>query len=127
MSEKLHHKTLEARIYNLRLWVETINPNQLKEMFNSILADAKFKVLNFSEYHFPVQGYTAMWLLAESHLAIHTFPQNNWSYIELSGCNKSKTNQFKTLLLNSELTIKWESDTILQTTPEVSTNESIEL
>lgn len=39
------------------------------------------------EHHFEPQGYTAVWLLAESHCALHTFPEENKAYVELSSCN----------------------------------------
>ena len=31
--------------------------------------------------------YTKLWLLGESHLALHTFPEENKDYVELSSCN----------------------------------------
>lgn len=52
-----------------------------------MLLGAGFTILNFVEHHFQPQGYTALWLLAESHCALHTFPEEERSYIELSSCN----------------------------------------
>lgn len=56
-------------------------------MFDKILRRSGFSVLNVSEHHFQPQGYTALWLLCESHFAVHTFPEFGRSYIELSSCN----------------------------------------
>ncbi len=56
-------------------------------MFDDILRRSGFNVLNVSEHHFQPQGYTALWLLCESHFAVHTFPEFGRSYIELSSCN----------------------------------------
>lgn len=56
-------------------------------MFDKILRRSGFNVLNVSEHHFQPQGYTALWLLCESHFAVHTFPEFGRSYIELSSCN----------------------------------------
>jgi S-adenosylmethionine/arginine decarboxylase-like enzyme len=56
-------------------------------MFDEILRRSGFNVLNVSEHHFQPQGYTALWLLCESHFAVHTFPEFGRSYIELSSCN----------------------------------------
>jgi S-adenosylmethionine decarboxylase len=61
------------------------------------LKEAGFTILLFNEHHFPEQGYTCFWLLGESHLAIHTFPESGKSYIELSSCNKEKLEKFKKL------------------------------
>ncbi|WP_416421125.1 S-adenosylmethionine decarboxylase family protein [Phocaeicola vulgatus] len=48
---------------------------------------AGFNVLSCTEHHFSPQGYTALWLLSESHFAVHTFPEFGRTYIELSSCN----------------------------------------
>ncbi|MBL3658460.1 S-adenosylmethionine decarboxylase [Fulvivirga sediminis] len=111
------HKSVTAHIYSLRLWIKTIEPEYLKETFDKLLSSTEFHVLNFSEYFFPVQGYTAIWLLAESHLAIHTFPQNGWCYIELSGCNKDKTNLFREQVGLMDFEIKWETPEMTESSP----------
>ena len=55
-----------------------------------MLAASTFNVLNYSEFHFQPEGWTALWLLGESHLAIHTFPDHGTSYLELSSCMRDK-------------------------------------
>jgi S-adenosylmethionine/arginine decarboxylase-like enzyme len=59
----------------------------LEALFTAILENCGFKVLKFTEHCFKPQGYTALWLLAESHFALHTFPESGKTYIELSSCN----------------------------------------
>lgn len=118
MSETLKYKSLLPQIFSLRCWTKIVDPATLKIRFNELLKVTGFTVLNFSEHHFPVQGYTSIWLLAESHLAIHTFPQNGWSYIELSGCNEEKTHQFKNYLKDSDLMISFESEELAASLPE---------
>ncbi len=56
-------------------------------MFDEVLSCAGFNILCFTDHHFTPQGYTALWLLTESHFAVHTFPEFGKSYIELSSCN----------------------------------------
>lgn len=70
------------------------DPISLVKDFESILQKSGFGILNFMEHNFEPQGYTAIWLLAESHFAIHTFPEKNKSYIEISSCNREMYNQF---------------------------------
>ena len=91
------YKQIEARIFNHQLWIYTTDPQQLKENYTSYLQKSGFTILQFNEHYFEQQGYTCFWLLAESHLAIHTFPENNKSYIELSSCNEEKMKVFKSL------------------------------
>jgi len=46
------------------------------------------------EHFFNPFGYSALWLLSESHFAVHTFPEHNQSYIELSSCVKLQFDKF---------------------------------
>ncbi len=92
---KVEEKIVLANIYNHQEWVLETTPEILKEVYEKRLIEAGFTIVKFDEYHFPVKGYTCFWLLAESHLAIHTFPESKKSYIELSSCNESKLEKFK--------------------------------
>ena len=78
---------MQAKIWNFSEWIQETNPTTLREMFDNILRRSGFNVLNVLEHHFQPQGYTALWLLSESHFAVHTFPEFGRSYIELSSCN----------------------------------------
>lgn len=46
---------------------------------------------NLNKQHLPVA-------MAESHLAIHTFPEKELCYVELSSCNAQKNQLFQSLL-----------------------------
>ncbi len=85
-------------IDNYRAWVKETNPEVLKPLMTSWLEKCGFQVLNHTEHYFQPHGYTCLWLLGESHLAIHTFPEKDTCYVELSSCNSSKNQQFKSLL-----------------------------
>lgn len=78
---------MEARIDNYTTWVNTSDQKRLVRELEGLLTTSGFTVLNFMEHHFQPQGYTALWLLAESHCALHTFPEEDKAYIELSSCN----------------------------------------
>lgn len=81
---------MKAEIFKHSQWIQETNPNKLREKFSELLYLSNFGVLNFQEHYFKPQGWTGLWLLSESHFAIHTFPEENKSYIELSSCNKEK-------------------------------------
>jgi S-adenosylmethionine/arginine decarboxylase-like enzyme len=85
---------MEAKIYNKKIWVKETHPEKIKENISNLLRDGGFDVLQFINHHFDPIGYTALWLLGESHLAVHTFPEHNKTYIELSICNKKLHNFF---------------------------------
>ena len=89
---------MEAKIYNYKTWVDNTDEAYLKTLMGRLLKEAGFSIINAIEHSYSPQGYTAVWLLAESHLAIHSFPEAGKTYIEISSCNESKNNQFVVLL-----------------------------
>ncbi|MGL5912793.1 MAG: S-adenosylmethionine decarboxylase family protein [Bacteroidales bacterium] len=78
---------MQAKIWNYSAWIAETNPQELRSKFDSLLKKAGFNILDVSEKHFEPQGYTGLWLLSESHFALHTFPEFGKTYIELSSCN----------------------------------------
>lgn len=78
---------MQAKIWNFSEWIQETNPEEIRKRFDDLLARAGFNILCFMDHHFSPQGYTALWLLTESHFAVHTFPEFGRSYIELSSCN----------------------------------------
>ena len=93
MKEK--YVSLKAEMFHFEKWILIVNPDTLKSTFERLLKDAEFTIVNFTEHFFPIEGYTCVWILAESHLATHTFPKNNKSYIQISSCNQEKLERFK--------------------------------
>lgn len=89
---------MRAQMFNHNTWIDECNPEILELYFNDLLIDAGFEILNFTCHFFEPQGYTALFLLGESHLAIHTFPEHNQTYIELTSCVKKPFDNFLTLL-----------------------------
>ncbi len=81
---------MKATIWNYRFYIDEIDPKKILEIFNNALKKAEFMMVGFSEHHFYPHGYTAFWLLAESHFAVHTFPEQKTTYCELSSCNGAK-------------------------------------
>ncbi len=95
MEELKQDKSL---IHRYATYLRVTEPEELKYMGHELLSKCNYEVLNFVEHHFQPVGYTCIWLLGESHLAIHTFPEKETSYLELSSCNKEKNEKFKVLL-----------------------------
>ena len=85
---------MKAQIYNFSSWVDETDPVKIKAKYDKLLKESGFGVLNFQEHHFKPFGYSALWLLSESHFAIHTFPEEEQSYIELSSCVKKQFDKF---------------------------------
>jgi len=85
---------LIAKIWNKSYWVSETNPFILKNQYSEMLIESGFNILDLVDHNFKPYGYTALFLLAESHLAIHTFPEENKTYIEISSCIKNKFENF---------------------------------
>ena len=89
---------MKAWIDEYSTWIEETDPETLKSTFNVMLEKAGFGVLNFVEHHFEPQGYTGLWLIQESHFAVHTFPEEAKTYIQLSSCNRDMYFKFIELM-----------------------------
>lgn len=85
---------MKAQMYNFTTWVDETEPIILHQYLKEKLIDAGFNIENVVEKHFEPQGYTALFLLSESHLAIHTFPEEGQAYLELSSCVKMPFDEF---------------------------------
>lgn len=77
---------MRAIMNNWSAWVTETDPRVLCSYYEALLKASGFSVLNSVEHHFTPQGFTKLWLLGESHLAIHTFPERGKTYVELSSC-----------------------------------------
>lgn len=85
---------MKAQMWNKNGWITETDPTKLKNTYSDLLADSKFEILNFQEHYFTPYGYTALWLLGESHLAVHTYPEEGKSYLEITSCNEDYFNYF---------------------------------
>ena len=80
---------MNAKIWNYSEWLPMNNESNecLKKDFKEKLRISVFHILGINDHVFHPFGYTALWLLSESHFALHTFPEFGKYYIELSSCN----------------------------------------
>ena len=61
----------------------------LRCTLNNAAKLANAKVLNLVSNKFEPQGVTAIALLAESHLSIHTWPEEYYSAVDIFTCGKN--------------------------------------
>lgn len=92
---------MNAQIFHYNNWLREIDPTILQERLLTILEKSGFWVLATTDHHFDPIGYTCLWLLGESHLAIHTFPEEGCTYLELSSCNAHMHQKFVDELLQT--------------------------
>ena len=52
---------------------------------------ANMTILGEEEHKFEPQGFTGMLLLAESHISIHTYPENGYAAVDVFTCGGGLT------------------------------------
>lgn len=69
--------------------VELLNSmEKLTEMFDEICKTHQYNVLHRTHHQFEPQGITILYMLSESHLSIHTFPEKNYAALDLYTCRE---------------------------------------
>jgi S-adenosylmethionine decarboxylase proenzyme len=66
--------------------------DKIKQLLDSICEKYDFCILNRSDHVFEPQGLTILYLLSESHISVHTFPEKNYIAIDLYTCRDYKDN-----------------------------------
>jgi S-adenosylmethionine decarboxylase len=81
------------------------NCSKLKQMLIKICNDHDFKILQEQEHEFTPQGCSILFLLSESHLSIHTFPEKNHMSFDIYTCrqysNNNEYNKMYEYLINT--------------------------
>jgi S-adenosylmethionine decarboxylase len=65
---------------------------ELKKMLKQICEKNDFQILREIDYEFTPQGCSILFLLSESHLSIHTFPEKNHMSFDIYTCRQYDTN-----------------------------------
>ena len=67
--------------------------SQLKELLDTICEKNNYTILQKTEHVFNPQGCTILYMLSESHISIHTFPEKNYIAFDLYTC-RSYENEY---------------------------------
>ena len=85
--KKLSHKSKHLLLELYKCDFEKLNDESfLRCSLNRAAKLAKATVLNLISNKFEPQGVTAIALLAESHISIHTWPESNYSAVDIFTC-----------------------------------------
>lgn len=68
---------------------------RLKRAVKKLLTQHSVRVLRSAAQEFSNDGMTLFYILAESHLAIHTWPEKGLVNVDLFLCNYSRNNNHK--------------------------------
>jgi len=62
------------------------NISLLNQLLDNICSKYNYTILNKTEHIFEPQGCTIMYMLSESHISIHTFPEKAYIAFDLYTC-----------------------------------------
>ena len=87
---KLSHQSKHLLLELYKCDCEKLNDESfLRCILNRAAKLANATVLNLISNKFEPQGVTAIALLAESHISIHTWPESNYSAVDIFTCGKN--------------------------------------
>ena len=88
--QKLSHQSKHLLLELYRCDCEKLNDESfLRCILNRAAKLANATVLNLISNKFEPQGVTAIALLAESHISIHTWPESNYSAVDIFTCGQN--------------------------------------
>ena len=115
---ELSHQSKHLLLELYRCDSEKLNDESfLRCILNKAAKLAKATVLNLISNKFEPQGVTAIALLAESHISIHTWPESNYSAVDIFTCGKNMMPERASQYLIESLMAKEHSLRVIERNP----------
>ena len=116
--EEFIHQSKHLLLELYRCDFERLNDESfLRCTLNRAAKLAKATVLNLISNKFEPQGVTAIALLAESHISIHTWPESNYSAIDIFTCGQNMMPELASQYLIEALNAKEHSLRVIKRNP----------
>ncbi len=116
--KKLIHQSKHLLLELYRCDCEKLNDESfLRCILNRAAKLANATVLNLISNKFKPQGVTAIALLAESHISIHTWPESNYSAVDIFTCGKNMMPELASQYLIKSLMAKEHSLRLIERKP----------
>jgi S-adenosylmethionine decarboxylase len=97
-------KHLICDIKDIRNTTMLNSTSMLREMLKHICAVCEYQILNEMSHDFLPIGCSIIFLLSESHISIHTFPEKNYISFDLYSCRQYENNNEYEIIFNYLLT-----------------------
>ena len=124
--QKLSHQSKHLLLELYRCDCEKLNDESyLRCILNRAAKLANAKVLNLISNKFEPQGVTAIALLAESHISIHTWPESNYSAVDIFTCGQNMKPELASKYLIESMLAKEHSLRIIERNPPVAVLKQI--
>jgi S-adenosylmethionine decarboxylase len=91
------HKTISGKhmicdIKNIKNKELLNDMNQIKQVLDTICEKENYSILGRLEHQFDPEGITILYLLSESHISIHTFPERDYAALDIYTCREYPDN-----------------------------------
>ena len=116
--QKLSHQSKHLLLELYKCDCEKLNDESfLRCILNRAAKLANATVLNLISNKFEPQGVTAIALLAESHISIHTWPESNYSAVDIFTCGQNMLPELASQYLIEALKTEEHSLRIIERNP----------
>ena len=124
--QKLSHQSKHLLLELYRCDREKLNDECfLRCILNRAAKLANATVLNLIINKFEPHGVTAIALLAECHISIHTWPESNYSAVDIFTCGQNMMPELASQYLIESLMTKEHSLRIIERTPPSAVSKQI--
>ena len=124
--QQLSHQSKHLLLELYRCDCEKLNDESFLRCILSRAAKlANATVLNLISNKFEPQGVTAIALLAESHISIHTWPESNYSAVDIFTCGQNMMPELASQYLIESLMAKEHSLRVIERTPPSAVSKEI--
>ena len=126
--QKLSHQSKHLLLELYRCDYEKLNDESfLRCTLNRSAKLAKATVLNLISNKFEPQGVTAIALLAESHISIHTWPESNYSAVDIFTCGRNMLPELASQYLIEALNAEEHSLRVIERNPPATVLKGIRM
>ena len=116
--EELSHKSKHLLLELYKCDYDKLNDESfLRCILNRAAKLANATVLNLISNKFEPQGVTAIALLAESHISIHTWPESNYSAVDIFTCGQNMMPERASQYLIESMVAKEHSLRVIERNP----------
>ena len=125
-NQKLSHQSKHLLLELYRCDYEKLNDESFLRCTLSKAAKlANATVLNLISNKFEPQGVTAIALLAESHISIHTWPESNYSAVDIFTCGQNMMPELASQYLIGSLMAKEHALRVIERNPPSAVSKQI--
>lgn len=84
-----------------------------KKLLKALASQLNYTILRTAYHDFKPQGFTGVLLLSESHISVHTWPEDHFAILEMVTCKPFSTKERKIIADNIKIFLRTNSIEVL--------------